>query len=115
MTSGVYYTVKADVDAFNFSGTKFTILSYAQFKKCFSSCQLPSKDGSGNPILETINSDEDKEPVSVVIKQPAINAKVEHTLASVDCIMKPVLYDIDNDYILQYRCHRRICKVLFDK
>ena len=82
MISGVYYTVKADVDAFNFSGTKFTILSYAQFKKCFSSCQLPSKDGSGNPILETINSDEDKEPVSVVIKQPAINAKVEHTLAS---------------------------------
>lgn len=97
MISGVYYTVKADVSAFDFSGTKFTILSYAQFKKCFSSCQLPSKDGSGNPILETINSDEDKEPVSVVIKQPAINAKVEHTLASVDCIMKPDLYNIDED------------------
>ena len=97
MISGVYYTVKADAAAFNFAGTKFAILSYGQFKKCFSSCQLTSKDGSGNPILETVNSDEDGEPVSVVIKQPAINAKVEHTLASVDCIMKPDLYDIDND------------------
>ena len=94
---GVYYTVKADQDAFNFEGTKFTILSYAQFKKCFSSCQLPSKDNSGDPILETINSDEDKEPVTVVIKQPAINVKVEHTLAAVDCIMKPDLYNIEED------------------
>lgn len=97
MISGVYYTVKADASAFDFTGTKFGILSYAQFKKCFSSCQLSSKDGSGNPILETINSEEDNEPVSVVIKQPAINAKVEHTLAIVDCIMKPDLYDAEKD------------------
>ena len=97
MISGVYYTVKTDASAFNFTGTKFAILSYAQFKKCFSSCQLASKDGSGNPILETVNSDEDGEPVSVVIKQPALNVTVEHTLAAVDCILKPGLYDSTND------------------
>lgn len=94
---GVYYTVKTDVDSFNFEGTKFAILSYAQFNKCFSSCQLASKDGSGNPVLETKNSEEDKEPVSVVIKQPAINVVVEHTLASVDCILKPGLYNAEED------------------
>ena len=55
------------------------------------------RTGTGNPILETINSDEDKEPVTVVIKQPAINVKVEHTLAQVDCIMKPDLYNAEED------------------
>lgn len=94
---GVYYTVKTDANAFNFEGSKFAILSYAQFKKCFSSCQLVSKDGTGNPVLETKNSEEDGEPVSVVIKQSAINVVVEHTLASVDCILKPGLYNAEED------------------
>lgn len=92
----VYYTVAADASKFDFKGSKFAILSFDQFTKYFSSCCVPSKDGAGSPVLETENDDGD-EPVTVIIKQPLINAKVTHTLAAVDCLIKPALYNPDDD------------------
>ncbi len=48
------------------------------------------------PVLETVN-DDDNEPVTVVIKQPLINAKVSHTLGATDCMIKPALYNEEED------------------
>lgn len=90
----VYYTVSADADKFNFTGSKFAIRSYPKFKQFFTSCQVSDK--SKQPILETVN-DEAGEPLTVVIKQPVINAELKHPLAFVDAIIKPALYNAEDD------------------
>ena len=64
----VFYTVSADVAKFNFSGKKFAILSYDNFRRYFNSCQVSTKDNSGLPVLKTVNDDEG-EPVTVKIEQ----------------------------------------------
>lgn len=48
------------------------------------------------PILKTVNDDEG-EPVTVKVEQPLLNAKLSHTLAMTDCMIKPSLYDEAND------------------
>ena len=48
------------------------------------------------PILKTVNDDEG-EPVTAMIEQPLLNAKLSHTLAMTDCMIKPSLYDEAND------------------
>lgn len=92
----VFYTVSTDVAKFNFSGKKFAILSYDNFKRYFNSCQVSTKDNTGLPVLKTVNDDEG-EPVTVKIEQPLLNAKLSHTLAMTDCMIKPSLYDEAND------------------
>lgn len=94
----VYYTVDANASKFDFTGKHFAILLYSKFKQYFSACQVSDK--TKIPILETTN-DEDGEPISVIIKQPAIGAKIQHTLASIDGIIKPALYDAENDTFLE--------------
>ena len=54
----VFYTVSTDVAKFNFSGKKFAILSYDNFRRYFNSCQVSTKDNSGLPVLKTVNDDE---------------------------------------------------------
>lgn len=95
----VYYTVSANVEKFDFSGKKFAILSYDNFKRYFNSCQVSSKDNANLPILQTVNDDAG-EPVMVTIEQPLLNAKLSHTLAATDCMIKPSLYDEANDSFL---------------
>lgn len=91
----VYYTVTADAEKFNFTGSKFAILNYIKFKQYFTACQVSDK--TKLPILETINDDEADEPATVVIKQPVINAEIKHSLAEVDGIIRPALYNADED------------------
>lgn len=89
----VYCTLTAPEENFNFVGTKFALLNFTKFKQYFLSCQI---DKTKLPILETIN-DELNEPVTLVIKQPLINAEIKHTLASIDCMFKPALYNAEQD------------------
>lgn len=91
----VYYTISAPAEKFNFSGTKFPIMIYQKFKQYFSACQISDK--TKLPVMETINDDTDGEPVTVVVKQPVINTEIKHNLGIVDAIIKPALYDSEND------------------